>query len=146
MLPIIKIIFCVTILLFNTQTTIADENGFDENGSSLFSDEKIKGIVVDQTITVVGQYFYKQFTVYWRDVAADIESNITIKERPSARWGSQVMVTANQDLVFRAFIPPARSNIDSTAKRAVDETVKRIKQLEFNNRMFLDPDMAVDEI
>lgn len=47
-----------------------------------------EGIVVDQTLTMIGQSFYQNFVVLWREKAHVERYSLAVRERPSARQGS----------------------------------------------------------
>jgi curli production assembly/transport component CsgE len=66
------------------------------------------GVVANQTITVAGQEFYQCFVSAWRDKDMSERYAISIHERPSARWGSQIWIEYAQKRIFQSPLPSAR--------------------------------------
>ncbi len=61
---------------------------------------EVPGLLTDHTVTSVGHDFYRAFSDKWE---SDYPGNLTINERPSARWGSWITITANQDVIYQTF-------------------------------------------
>ena len=54
--------------------------------------------------------FYRAFSDKWE---SDYPGNLTINERPSARWGSWITITANQDVIYQTFFIPNEKRLRS---------------------------------
>ncbi|PLY13857.1 MAG: hypothetical protein C0631_12860, partial [Sedimenticola sp.] len=67
---------------------INDSKQIEDTGSL----DEISGIVVDRTITLMGHDFYRYFTSYRQFTQPESKYNLTVFERPSARWGSLVWI------------------------------------------------------
>jgi hypothetical protein len=67
---------------------------------------EVPGLLTDHTVTSVGHDFYRAFSDKWE---SDYPGNLTINERPSARWGSWITITANQDVIYQTFLFPTTS-------------------------------------
>lgn len=104
------------------------------------------GVVVDQTITVVGQNFYQMFVSVWRDKPNQDQFSIAIREKPSARWGNEIWVEYAQRRVFQATLPPNSSNIRAIADLAVEIAYKNVVNTEVQRLLFRDPDIGPDEL
>lgn len=52
---------------------------------------EVPGLLTDHTVSSVGHSFYRAFSDKWDSTYT---GNITINERPSARWGSWITITA----------------------------------------------------
>lgn len=109
-------------------------------------EESIHGIVTNQVITLVGQDFYNAFVSAWRGTPLSERYNISIYERPSARWGSLVWVEFQHRRLFEAFLPPTRNRIRPIAERAADQAYHNIVQADLDRLLFRDPDLAADEM
>jgi curli production assembly/transport component CsgE len=116
----------------------------DLNGRVL--QELYGGVVANQTMTVVGQDFYQYFVALWRDKQMSDRYEVSIHERPSARWGSQIWVEYAQRRVFQAVLPPARANIRSLTEQAVEIAYQNIVETEMQRLLFKDSDVGPDEI
>ena len=109
-------------------------------------EESIHGIVTNQVITLVGQDFYNAFVSTWRDTPLSDRYNISIYERPSARWGSLIWVEFQHRRLFEAFLPPTRNRIKPIAEHAAEQTYQNIVQADLERLLFRDPDLAPDEM
>src|SRR5690625_653821 len=73
-----------------------EEETVDERAARLFEDPR-RGVVVNRTITVQGQEFYQFFSMRWSYIAGDASYTLSVHERPSARWGSEIWVEYRRD-------------------------------------------------
>lgn len=109
-------------------------------------DDGITGIITDQTITSLGHAFYTGFTQAWQEPAGEGEAvNLTIRERPSARWGSLVWVEYREETVFRAFIFPGRGDPESMGASAAQQVATKVERMRLEKLLFKDPDLAASE-
>lgn len=114
--------------------------------SRQFNEDPYAGVVLNQTITVIGQDFYRYFVTSWRDRDMSDRYAISIHERPTARLGSQVWIEFGQRRVFETILPPARSQIRALSEQAVEATREAIVNADVQRMLFRDQDMAPDEI
>ncbi len=129
----------------------AHSAGLGDNGATIgrqgrLQQELYGGVVVNQTVTVAGQDFYQYFVSYWRDKANSERYAVSVHERPSARWGSQVWVEFAQKRVFQASLPSARSNIQAVSVQAVEIAYQNVMDAEVQRVLFRDKDLAPDEM
>lgn len=129
---------------FDKSSKLDDEEAIDK-GTPAIVDDGVNGIVVNQTITVIGRDFYQEFSNRWRDIKESNDVNITITERPSARTGSLITVKVDRKIVFSRFLPPARANIESAVTLAIAAVSKNIKQSRLE-KLFRNPDLGADEL
>lgn len=61
---------------------------------------EVPGLLTDHTVSSIGHEFYRAFSDKWE---SEYTGNLTINERPSARWGSWITITVNQDVIFQTF-------------------------------------------
>lgn len=104
------------------------------------------GIVIDQTITMIGQAFYQGFVTLWREKARIDRYSLAVRERPSARQGSQVWIEFGQKRVFQAQLPSNRSKVQELAEQAVEVAHDNIVDADVESLLFRDPDLASDEM
>lgn len=102
---------------------------------------EIDGLLVENTITKSGNDFYDYFYRDW--VAPPQAKNYTIfiNEKPYRLSTTMVEVKINETLVFRSYLQPRNSIIESIAKQAVSQTTLYLinyeeikKQLEGDDR------------
>ena len=104
------------------------------------------GVVVNQTITLVGHDFYQAFVAAWRDKPLSERYALTVGERPSPQLGSQVWVEFSRRRVFQAILPPARARIGGIGEKAAEIAYQNVVQTEVQRLLFRDPDIGPDEI
>jgi curli production assembly/transport component CsgE len=102
------------------------------------------GIVTDQTITLPAKQFYDVFMADWRDLDENGRFTLSISERPSARWGSQVFVDYGNHRLFQALLPPNADRIRNIARGAVQQVYQAIVSSQVADAL-PDPDLARDE-
>ena len=103
------------------------------------------GIVASQPITVAGQEFCRYFIAEWLDKPASDRYTIAIRERPSARWGTQVWVEYGAHRVLQVQLPPARTALQALAGNAADSAYRAMLDIEHERTFLRDADLAPDE-
>jgi len=107
-------------------------------------DDDISGFTIDQTITRVGHDFARYLAEYRNNSPNPGSYNLTVYERPSARWGNLIWVMENHKQVYRRFIQPGNNKIRSIAEQAgkvIHATVNRLKiQAIFSDKFDLEQD------
>lgn len=117
-----------------------------EVGDNRTLQESIAGIVADQVVTLIGQNFYGYFVATWRELPLANRYNISIHEKPSARWGSLVWVEFEHRHLFEAFLSPARSDIKLAAERAANVAYQGMVRTDIERLLFRDQDLGPDEM
>ncbi|MFA0087718.1 CsgE family curli-type amyloid fiber assembly protein [Vibrio sp. 10N.261.51.F12] len=105
------------------------DNGIDENGSALESETRdkvifndfneVNGVIVDRTITRLGEDFYFFFSQKLNDTYPDLRENLTIKEIPTALSGSIIEVYHSRKAIFRTALSPGRQTAKERAGDAM---------------------------
>lgn len=109
-------------------------------------DEPLGGVVVNRTVTVLGKDFYRYFATYWRHSDHSARYSISIHERPTARFGSEIWVLYRQQRIFHTFLPPARAATRELSELAVEQVQERIAQRELERFTAPDPDLGLEEL
>lgn len=109
-------------------------------------DDPLGGIVVNRTVTVLGKDFYQYFSSRWRQKDISNTFTISIHERPSARFGSEIWVQFRQKRMFHAFLPPARAATKKISWAAVDVVYQNISDSELERIMVKSPDLGPEEM
>lgn len=115
-------------------------------GSGRQAKQEGYGVVTNQTVTVAGQDFFQHFVAAWRDRDLSERFSISIHERPSARWGSQIWVEYAQRRIFQASLPAARASIKALSEQAVDATYQQVTDADVGRLLFREADIGRDEI
>ncbi|HCM9642670.1 curli production assembly/transport protein CsgE [Enterobacter hormaechei] len=103
---------------------------------------EVPGLLTDHTVTSVGHDFYRAFSDKWESV---YPGNLTINERPSARWGSWITITANQDVIYQTFLFPTKRDFDQNVAFALAQTEEAINRLQLDKALLSTGDLAKDE-
>ncbi len=115
-----------------------------EDSSLRVLEDEISGFTIDSTITRLGHEFSRYLSEYRNREENSGDYNLTVYERPSARWGNLIWVTHNHRTVYRNFIQPSGNNIDQLAEVAAQQIHDTIKQLKlqalFSDNFDLDKD------
>jgi len=104
------------------------------------------GIVVDQTITMIGQNFYQNFMALWREKEQIERFVLSIHERPSARQGSQIWIDFGDKRVFQAQLPSSRSRVRDLSQHAVELTYQQVIDADLQALLFRDIDLGPSEL
>jgi curli production assembly/transport component CsgE len=108
--------------------------------------EPLAGVVADQTITVAGHEFYRNFCMFWHDKPMNELFAIAIRERLSARRGNQVVVEYAGRVVFQGALPPARADVRPISQQAVDIAYDTVANAEVQRLLFSHDELAPDEL
>ncbi|WP_431221866.1 CsgE family curli-type amyloid fiber assembly protein [Serratia sp. L9] len=102
---------------------------------------EVPGLIASRTVTSVGQKFSRDFSDRWIDPTA----NLTITEKPSARWGSIMTIRAGQDILYQTIIFPTMRNYDATVDQAVAIASAELKKRVINRALLQTGDLSRDE-
>ncbi|MBA1249382.1 MULTISPECIES: curli production assembly/transport protein CsgE [Pseudomonas] len=108
-------------------------------------EENIQGFIVDNTISRFGHDFYRYFSDRLVDTS-QLDFNLVVRERPSARWGSLVWVEHDQRVVYRQFIQPNVAELKGTAYAAADMVKDTVAKQKLENLLYDTFDMDRDEL
>jgi len=103
---------------------------------------EVPGLLTDRTVSSVGHDFYRAFSDQWE---SSYTGNLSINERPSARWGSWITITVNQDVVFQTFLFPTKRDFDSNVNTAVAQTQEALDRRQIDQALLGTGDLARDE-
>ena len=103
------------------------------------------GIVTSQPITVAGHEFCRYFIAEWLDKPGSDRYTIALRERPSARWGTQVWVEFGPRRVLQVQLPPARTELKALGENAAGSAYEAILDIERRRLFIRDADLAPDE-
>ncbi len=100
------------------------------------------GVVVNQTLTGLGHYFYVNFSQSWSE-KDDINGYVVaIKERPSPRGGTEVLIFSDEVAVFRSFLPRSYAAVDGLSDAAVEQVYSKLSQMRIQAALFTNNDLA----
>ncbi len=93
------------------------------------------------------------FTLRWRHCTESSQfkttaprENLTIHERPTARWGSLIWITHNRKVIFKTALSPGRNQQEQSAKLAWSQVRQTLEQQKIAT-LFMDTfDLEHDEL
>ena len=109
-------------------------------------DDALTGMVNAQVITTTGQNFFTYFTTAWQTFPLTSRYNVSIHEKPSARWGSLVWVEFAHRHLYETFISPTRSDIRQIGEQAANAVYQKIVRTDIERLLFRDQDIGPDEL
>lgn len=109
-------------------------------------DDPLGGVVVNRTVTVLGKDFYRYFSTYWRYSPESARYSISVHERPTARFGSEIWVLYRQQRMFHIFLPPARQATRGISEIAVEHVLENISRRELERITTRNPDLGPEEL
>ncbi|MGK9171623.1 curli production assembly/transport protein CsgE [Yokenella regensburgei] len=111
-------------------------------GTSHAVEVEIPGLLTDHTVSSIGHDFYRAFSDKWESTWT---GNLTINERPSARWGSWITIAVNQNVVYQTFLFPTKRDFDKNIDLALAQTQEALDHLQINQVLLSTGDLAKDE-
>lgn len=103
---------------------------------------EVPGLLTDHTVSSIGHDFYRAFSDKWE---SDYPGNLTINERPSARWGSWITITVNQDVIFQTFLFPTKRDFEKTVVFALAQTEDALNRRQIDKTLLSTGDLTHDE-
>ncbi|HXF65960.1 MAG TPA: CsgE family curli-type amyloid fiber assembly protein [Burkholderiales bacterium] len=143
-------LLCAAVLAGQPASAVAQADDLDrglleERGVPAL--ELATGFVVDRTITHIGAEFVRHFAETWRAQPAAAGADVTIVERPSARWGSIVYVEHNSRPIARVFLYAGRSaTVRPLAAQAAQYVAERVTEGALAVLLLRDPDLGREEL
>lgn len=114
--------------------------------SGRIDNEPLRGLIINRTITVLGWDFYKSFSEIWQALYPDSRDTLTVIERPTAKFGSEIWVSYEDQYVYHTFLSPARSLARDESKQAVDIVRKQVADINIRRKLFQDSDLGPEEM
>ena len=105
------------------EATLQPNNKSDRQGDKLktpFDDfNEVNGVIVDRTMTRLGENFYFFFSQQLNEKYPDLKENLTVKEIPTALSGSIIEVYHSRKAIFRTALSPGRQLAKERASDAI---------------------------
>ena len=89
-------------------------------------ENEIHGLILDRTITLPGHGFYKKFSAHWLAANLSQAGNIVVIEKPSARWGNLILISSEDQVLYRTSIRPGKQLKINLIKEAVSSVSQKI--------------------
>ena len=113
--------------------------------SAYSGSSELTGVLVDRTLTVVGQNFYRSFSQISMGHPIIRGATLTIHERPDARWGVQLWITEGSRVHFRTQMSPRLSDSADVAREAIDIVEKAVLERRISAALNPSADLGKEE-
>lgn len=143
MLPLL--LLACAVLPAAAQTAADPINAAQPAASASATSRYADGVVTNQAVTVAGHDFSKYFIDAWRDKDGSERYTLALRERPSARWGSEMAVDYAHRRIYHARLPTARAAIRPLAEEAAEAVYRSVLEADLQRRLLHDADLAADE-
>ncbi len=108
--------------------------------------EPLRGLMINRTMTVMGWDFYKSFSEIWQALYPESQDTLTVVERPTAQYGSEIWVNYLDQTVFHTFLSPARSRARDESRNAVEVVHNNIDIINAQRQFVQDADLGPEEM
>lgn len=144
-------LLCIALLAPNiVRAQVDDANPIDDNAAIELSGTQLdaaSGFIVDRTITNFGAEFVREFSHAWRTEPGTEKLDLTILEKPSARWGSTIFVEYNGHAIAKVFLYAGRSaTIKPLAIDTAHYMAGKLADQALMSLILHDPDLGKEEL
>lgn len=139
-------LFTLALVAAYAATATLDEDLLKIKPESSVLDDPLSGIVVNRTVTVLGNDFYQYFARAWREQDGDQRYSLSVHERPSARWGSEIWVQYRRERVFHLFLSPARQQAKEISEQAAKIVYENVVNSDIQRMLVQSQDLGEEEL
>ncbi|WP_223159342.1 curli production assembly/transport protein CsgE [Vibrio sp. Y2-5] len=108
--------------------------------------DEVNGLILDRTMTRIGSMFYSEFAQQLNESEENLEENLTITEKTTAKFGTIMTIWHSQKVVFRTSLSPKMKESKEQAAKAVRIVQDYLTKWRIQ-RMYSDTfDLAHDEL
>lgn len=115
---------------------------FTASQASLAVDVEIPGLITDRTVTATGHNFYRAFSDKWDK---EFRGNLSISEKPSARWGSWISIKIDNDLLYQTFLFPTKRDFNRNVELAITNVTDKLSRRQIDKALLNTGDLTHDE-
>lgn len=112
--------FVLTLNLASQANAEENEEKIEEKTDSLVLENEVDGLIIDHTMTRLGDDFYFFFSQMMNDRHGSLKENLTVKERPTALSGSIISVSHRNKIIYRTALSPGRKQAEEKATEALN--------------------------
>tara|TARA_Y100001956_G_C4082821_1_gene169260 strand:+ start:567 stop:1025 length:459 start_codon:yes stop_codon:yes gene_type:complete len=115
------LLFAVLFVIIQTEVRAEEnEEKIEDKSDSLVLENEVDGLIIDHTMTRLGDDFYFFFAQMINDRHGSLKENLTVKERPTALSGSIISVSHRNKIIYRTALSPGRKQAEDKAKEAMN--------------------------
>lgn len=140
-----QLIILPLIVSFSANSALENEESIEDKKGSHLLENEVDGLIIDRTMTRLGDDFYFFFTQLMNERHGSFKENLTVKERPTALSGSIISISHREKLIYRTALSPGRQHAEDKAKEAINVVTSHLlrwkAQLSYQDTF----DLAQDE-
>lgn len=107
-------------ILLAREIALEKQQLIENRQESHFLENEVDGLIIDRTITRLGDDFYFFFAQFLNERHGSLKENLTVKERPTALSGSIITVLHREKVIYRTALSPGRKQAEDKAKQAMN--------------------------
>lgn len=113
--------------------------------TSLYAKNEIEleGLIIDRTMTLKGRQFYQKFSSVWNPSKRINTYNLTIKEIPSAAWGSRITIENQGKALYSIILQRNGRDLKNQVQLAISVVNKQLFSIDLLNHLDSD-DMSAN--
>ncbi len=142
----LQVTTCCALALMSTLAWAQEPAATAPMDRGQIDNEPLRGLLINRTITVMGWDFYKSFSEIWQALYPNSQDTLTVIERPTAQYGSEIWVSYDSQTVYHTFLSPARSRARQESKTAVAAVHENIAIIQAQRQFVQDADLAPKEM
>ncbi len=95
--------------------SLLSSKGIAQDVGGQGSELSVSGILIDRTMTPIGQQFFSMFSSVWSPPERIHFENITIVERFNPQWGSMLWITVDDEEIFEKLLLSRNKDLSDLA-------------------------------
>jgi len=139
----VKSLLTIFVLIFLRGTVFAQTSSF--SATNLMSvnpySEGLSGVVVENTLTVAGNQFYRLFALAWREKPESEKYSLSVVESRGRQRISQITVYFENKNLHTVVLPTKFSAMQGLVDQSLDAVSTKLLELELDSSEN-DPDLA----
>jgi hypothetical protein len=139
-LHIVLSYLAITLLVLFSVSTIA----FAKDSQKTYDELLSEGLLLNHTITPIGQRFYKDFVANWSAPKDLKDYTIVITERFNPQWGSIVWISVDDNVIFQRSLSARNVLMEDLIQQAVSTVERYLFQREILKKLQISNDLKGD--
>ncbi|HEX7386100.1 MAG TPA: CsgE family curli-type amyloid fiber assembly protein [Castellaniella sp.] len=145
-LRLFKVSVCCVMVSSGTPSFGQQPTSPDGLDRGQINNEPLRGLMINRTMTVMGWNFYKSFAEVWQALYPDSQDNLSVVERPTAQYGSEIWINTMNQTVYHTFISPTRAREREESRNAAEVVHNNIDIINAQRKLALDVDLGPEEM
>jgi hypothetical protein len=135
-----SIIIAFSLLVITNLST----SSYSANKIKSYDELLSEGLLLNHTITPIGQRFYKDFVASWTAPKEIADYTIVITERFNPQWGSIAWITVDDNVIFQRSLSARNVQMDDLVQQAVTMVNQYLYRREILNKLQTSEDIKGD--